>query len=221
MKDIFGRELKDGDVVVVKGGGPSAKPMSVGIFYGKSVTLENGTHRTAKDMFLVENPGQYELDIKAKVEKLLLDRKITNAKKNAKRNAQRADEVGRVYQMAKDSAIWLYCGERCVRVYKNYQLISEKIGHTYLFCGTTTMWHNIDPTKVNFDDTKAFCAKTLGDFGQSYIDVLKSPKSYETEYGLISIPRKFTVTATHHWKSCIKGEWTCHNDFLRVEVEDI
>ena len=60
-KDILGREIKEGDIVVVKGNYGCA--MQVGVFVGKSVRTMNGP-KHAEDMFLVEQPGAKELEIK-------------------------------------------------------------------------------------------------------------------------------------------------------------
>ena len=66
MEDILGRELHDGDIVVTKGNQATGdkRSMAVGIYRKKSVRIQGGKWRTAKDMFLVENPTAVELGIK-------------------------------------------------------------------------------------------------------------------------------------------------------------
>ena len=73
-RDILGRELHDNDLVVIKGSGgyeSSAKPMEVGVFLGKSVRTMTAT-RTARDMFLIENPGSMEMDLKNAILKKII-----------------------------------------------------------------------------------------------------------------------------------------------------
>jgi hypothetical protein len=137
MKDILGRELKEGDVVVIKGSGGehgSAKPMAVGIFYKKSVRLPGGAHRSARDMFLVENPGKLEQDIKETILKELEAEKKAAAVRAQQKNAQKANFVGRVYQMAKENKVFLYLGEKRVQYFVDGELLHDEVGNLYFEC---------------------------------------------------------------------------------------
>lgn len=53
MKDILGRELQDGDICVGKGTGRNVIGMSIGVWYGNSMTDEDGCKRHMKDLFKV------------------------------------------------------------------------------------------------------------------------------------------------------------------------
>ena len=232
MKDILGRELKEGDVVVIKGSGGehgSAKPMAVGIFYKKSVRLPGGAHRSARDMFLVENPGKLEQDIKDTVLKELEAEKQAAAVRAQKKKAQQANVVGRVYQMAKENMVYLYLGEKRVRCFRNGELIDDQVGNLYFECGRTGVYKPIDPTKVDFLSTKKYVEEALSSWGTNRYDVIKGFKSYVKEYQDVEVPREFEFSGTHQWKtgkwngvgSYSDMKWEEHNDLIKVVVTDV
>jgi hypothetical protein len=84
MKDILGRELQDGDICVGKGTGCNVIGMSIGVWYGNSMTDEDGCKRHMKDLFKVVNPSDEELEIANKIKsRLRVD--YENRKKRKKR----------------------------------------------------------------------------------------------------------------------------------------
>ena len=232
MKDILGRELNEGDIVVIKGSGGehgSAKPMAVGMFYKKSVRLPGGKHRSARDMFLVENPGKLEQGIKDTILKELAAEKQAAAARTQTKKAQQANVVGRVYQMTKENMVWLYLGKRRVQYYVNGELKSDEVGNLYVECGRTGVYKPIDPTKVDFDYAKAYVEEALSSWGSNRYDVVKSFKSYAKEFQDVEVPREFEFSGTHHWKtgkwngvgSYQDMKWEEHDDEIRVVITDV
>lgn len=230
-RDILGRELHDNDLVVIKGSGgydTAAKPMEVGVFIGKSVRTMTAT-RTARDMFLIENPGSMELDLKdAILSKMAAEKSAANAKKSQK-NKQEAKVVGGVYKMTKDREVLLYCGKKKVTVYKSGNVISQSTGHLYLSAGR---WFN-DDSKIpffTFDDFIKNEEKCVASYGMyNDIDVLKGYKKFEKEFHVVPVPDNFQFTGTHVWKeskwngySAASGaQWIEHVDKYNIVVEAI
>ncbi len=232
MKDILGRELKEGDVVVIKGSGGehgSAKPMAVGIFYKKSVRLPGGAHRSARDMFLVENPGKLEQDIKDTILKELEAEKKAAAVRAQQKNAQKANFVGRVYQMAKENKVFLYLGEKRVQYFVDGELLHDEVGNLYFDCGRTHVYNPIDPTKVDFESAKKRVQEALSSWGSTYYDVVKGFKSYVKEYHDVEVPREFEISGVHTWKtgkwngvsSQTDMQWEEHVKNIRVVITDV
>ena len=111
MQDILGRELHDGDIVVTKGNQATGdkRAMAVGIYRKKSVRIQGGKWRTAKDMFLVENPTAVEEGIKEIIlREIELEKAETEIRKK-KTAHQIANEVGKIYIFS-DGIAYLYCG---------------------------------------------------------------------------------------------------------------
>ena len=229
MKDILGREINEGDVVVIKGSGGaggSAKPMAVGIFYKKSVRLVGGGHRSARDMFLVENPGKVEQDIKDTILKELEAEKKAAAVRAQTKKAQQANVVGRVYQVTKESTVFLYVGEKRVRRYLNGKLISEEIGNMYIECGYARGYRPLDPKTVDFKMAKARVEEALTSWGGDRYEIIKGFKSYAQEFQDVDVPREFEISGTHNWKVGrgsygVETQWEEHNDKIQVIVTDI
>ena len=232
MKDILGRELKEGDIVVIKGSGSefgSAKPMAVGIVHKKSVRLTGGKHRSARDMFLVENPGKLEQEIKDTILKELAAEKQAAAVKAQTKKAQQANVVGRVYQMAKENMVFLYLGEKRVQYFVNGQLLHDDVGNLYFECGRTGVYKPVDITKIDFDFAKAHVTEALSSWGSTRYDVVKSFKSYVTEHHDVKVPSEFEISGVHTWKT---GKWNGtqsqadmiweeHNDAIRIVITDV
>ena len=153
-RDILGRELHDNDLVVIKGSGgyeSAAKPMEVGVFLGKSVRTMTAT-RTARDMFLIENPGSMEMDLKNAILKKIADEKAASKAKQTQKNKQSANEVGGIYKMHQYEEVLLYCGKKRVTVYKNGVLARQEEGHLYISAGKWTVSGNGQSFNVESKD---------------------------------------------------------------------
>ena len=226
-RDILGRELHDNDIVVVKGSGgyeSAAKPMEVGVFLGKSVRTINGT-RSARDMFLVENPSSMEEDLRKAILEKIAKEKLATAQKQAKKKTQPANVVGMIYKMTKDKEVFLYCGKKKVSVYKNGQLIAQSSGHFYL-SGARFVRNDTHVSGFTFDTFVKENENSLSQWG-GYHDMKTqtSVKNYETIYHQVSIPDTFEMRGTPNWKtghgSYQNVQWVEHNEDYYVVVEPV
>ena len=230
-RDILDRELHDYDLVVVKGSGGhgyAAKPMEVGVFLGKSVRTINGI-RSAKDMYLIENPGSMELSLKTAILEKLEEEKAAAKAKQAQKNKQTANVVGRVYKMSKEYEVWLYCGQKRVTIYKDGTIIRQNEGHLYLSAGRWIR-DNANIPNLTFEDFIKENVRRITSYGgYEGIDVLQSHKKYEMEFHTMSIPDEFKFSGTHTWRqgnwngrsSFSQTHWTTFNDKYEVVIEDI
>lgn len=186
-KDILGREIKENDVVVVKGN--RGCTMEVGVFVGKSVRTMNGP-RHAEDMFLVENPGSNELATKKDVLDKLAKEKAEAAVEKAKKNAQKADVPGTIYLMSRDEELFLYCGKCLISTYVNKKFKAQTEGHLYLSGGR---WFRGSDADVHFIGFDRFQRKTEERMFISEWPAQKSIKKYEKVYNKIDVPAVFTL----------------------------
>lgn len=133
MKDILGRELKDGDVCVGKGTGRDVRGMDVGIWHGKSIAFKGGNHRSMGDVFLVVNPSEAELNIKKEIEDALAAKEAERKKKNSKDTIPLSKlEVGGIYR-ATNGLEYLYLGMRRVILKDLYRNLSrEEVGNCFV-----------------------------------------------------------------------------------------
>lgn len=208
-KDILGREIKENDIVVVKGN--YGCDMEVGVFIGKSVRTMHGP-KHAEDMFLVENPGAKELDLKKDILDKLAKEKAAAAVEKAKKNAQKADVPGTIYQMSRDGELFLYCGKCMINAYVDGKFKSQMDGHLYLSGGR---WFRGSDVEVSFMGFNHFQKKTEDRMYVSEWPTQKSVKKYEKVYNQIEVPAVFTLE--NSWTSTDRhGVTTRH--VIRQEV---
>ena len=115
MKDILGRELKDGDLCVGMAIGRNSHGMHIGIFQGSSVVhLSYGgiSKSCTSNTYLIENPNEQELAIKEKVRKLL-DEEENERKRKASLKTIPLNklEIGGVYKTTQ-GCTYVYLGKR-------------------------------------------------------------------------------------------------------------
>ncbi len=230
-RDILGRELHDNDLVVIKGSGgyeSAAKPMEVGVFIGKSVRTMTAT-RTARDMFLIENPGSMEMDLKNAILKKIADEKAVTKAKQTQKNKQPANMVGTIYKMTKDREVFLYCGKKKVSVYKNGQLTYQDVGHLYL-SGARFLRDDSAVPGFTFDTFVKKNEEGLSSWGGYHdIKIQKSVKNYEVVYHQVVVPDTFQIEGVHHWKegkwngysSANTTNWIEHDDEYVIVVEPV
>lgn len=194
-KDIMGREIKEGDIVVVKGN--YGCDMEVGVFVGKSVRTMNGP-KHAEDMFLVENPGAKELDIKKSILDKLTKERADSAAEKAKKANNKANVPGTVYRMARDQQIFLYCGKCLVSTYTDGRLDDQLEGHFYLpgACFASDL-----PSHIETFDFDYFKSRNNKCFGCPTPQT--SIKKYEKAYHQIEVPDKFELIGT--WQKLNAG----------------
>ena len=119
MKDILGRELKDGDLCIGMAIGRNSSGMHIGIFKGQSVVHlrwdeKSLSKSSTSNTYLIENPTEQELSIKEKVEKLLIAEENERARKVSMKTISLKDlEVGGIYKSTQGST-YIYLGKRKV-----------------------------------------------------------------------------------------------------------
>lgn len=133
MQDILGRKLQDGDICVGKGTGRNVIGMSIGVWYGNSMTDEYGCKRHMRDLFKVVNPSDDELEIANKIKKKLQEQEEEKEKKKRIKTIPLKDlVVGGIYKCV-NNCYYIYLGKRKVIVeYDNYNRENTiKEGHCF------------------------------------------------------------------------------------------
>lgn len=101
MKDIFDREIKDGDFVIVKPTGRDSHGLHLGVIVGSNVMLRRGRldpYITRYDQYyLVENPTQLEIDyinkMKQDYQKSLEEKEKEKSERKSKPTIKKKDMV--------------------------------------------------------------------------------------------------------------------------------
>lgn len=210
MKDILGRELKENDIVVVKGNGSNfsdtkQKGMEVGIVRGKSVRTLTCS-RNPQDKFLVVNPSEEELKIKETILNLI------ELQKSSKKKRKKVDssEVGGVYVCnPRSKHKYVYLGYGTFTVYKNKKLEAQYTRHFYVYIRNRMNDLKKSVDIINIDKEIEFeCTYYYSnpDF------LLKNYKTVIEKLGTIIVPDKFSKTITRNWSSYSDGIETNHSD---------
>ena len=119
MKDLLGRELKDGDMCIGMAIGRNSRGMHLGIFQGSSVVYlshnEDYLNKSCtSNTYLIENPTEKELKVRNKIQKLLdEEEKERERKANLKTIPLSKLEVGGIYKTTQGD-FYLYLGNRTV-----------------------------------------------------------------------------------------------------------
>lgn len=119
MKDILGRELKDGDLCIGMAIGRDSRGMYIGVFKGQSVVHLSRDEKyisksSTSNTYLIENPTEQELAIKEKVQKLLAEEEKERARKASLKTIPLKDlEVGGIYKNTQGDT-YIYLGKRKV-----------------------------------------------------------------------------------------------------------
>ena len=139
MKDILGRELKDGDLCIGMAIGRNSSGMHIGIFKGQSVVrlgwMEKSLSKSsARNIYLIENPTEQELVIKEKISKMLEEEVNERARKASLETIPLKElEVGGVYKDAHECR-YVYLGKRKV-IFEDIGRCtkSEEEGHCFAY----------------------------------------------------------------------------------------
>lgn len=194
MFDILNREIKEGDIVVVKGNGGQytsrTKSMEVGVRVGDSIKTLSCS-RDPGDKFLVVNPSQDEIDIKNQILSDMMARKAKSKAKSAERSKQKATKVGTIYQVTRYNELFIYLGKATVESYKDGRLDGTQQGNLYISLDT----HVRDLSKFEKMTTAELVEQIKkrgglnswhdGDIGYSF-DFVKTNKIYEKIVGEIT-----------------------------------
>lgn len=148
--DILGRELHDGDVCVGKGTGSDVAGMDVGVWKGKSIAFRGGDKRSMGDVFLVVNPSEKELEIKAEIEKTLSEIEAKRKEKDSIPTIPLSKlQVGGVYK-CNNGQTYIYLGRRKVTLsdcYRSRDNITE--GHCFVYVNAEWRDDNIKENILN------------------------------------------------------------------------
>lgn len=173
MKDILGRELKDGDLCIGMAIGRDSRGMHIGVFKGSSVVYlsyneESVRKSCTSNTYLIENPTEAELAIKDKVQKLLIEEENERQRKASLKTIPLSKlEVGGIYKTTQDMT-YMYLGKRKVifedlwrrmtseeegncfaYVYNTKDKTDDEILDQVLYINTYRAEHNIDILKGN------------------------------------------------------------------------
>ena len=139
MKDILGREITDGDLCIGMAIGRDSSGMHLGVFKGSSirylsnylnpVTKSKTLHKSsARNIYLIENPTQRELNIKYEILKYLEAEEQERRERNQIKTIPPSKlEVGGLYEDNRGNQ-YIYLGKRKVTVSVkdyNYEKIEE------------------------------------------------------------------------------------------------
>lgn len=216
MFDILGRQINEGDVVVVKGNGSmyggSTKFMEVGIRHGESIKTLSCS-RNPKDKFLVVNPSKEELEIKEQIlEKM-------EGKKPMKVAKDKAKTVGTIYKLNRHSQLFVYMGNVKVESYKDTVLSCTQEGNLYINLG----WNHKDLSKF-----KSMTQKELIDYLREYrhlcvfgdtmandFEFVKSYKVYDEVVGSVT-GLEDEILIHYDWSGKIDGVFPYEEGIYRI-----
>lgn len=139
MKDLLGRELKDGDMCIGMAIGRNSHGMHLGIFQGSSVVYLSYNEKyinksCTSNTYLIENPTEKELEVRDKIQKLLDEEaKERERKANLKTIPLSKLEVGGIYKTTQDQ-FYMYLGKRTVTLEDFERSLQDKQeGHCFAF----------------------------------------------------------------------------------------
>lgn len=176
MQDILGRELKDDDLCIGMAIGRNSSGMHIGIIKDSSIIyLSHDEERICRtspiNRYLIANPTEQELAIKAKVQKLLEEEENERKRKASLETIPIGKlEVGGVYQTTQGDT-YVYLGKRKV-IFEDIwrrKILEEKEGNCF-----ASIWYIEGETS----DNEIFnTLLTIGTYRRKYnIDVLKGNK---------------------------------------------
>lgn len=183
MKDILGREIKDGDMCIGMAIGRNSPGMHIGVFQGSSVVYlgyseEYINKSCTSNTYLIENPTKKELEIRDKINIFLQkEAEERERKANLKTIPLSKLEVGGIYKSTQGE-MYLYLGKKKV-IFEDFDYGNTDIkeGHCFAFFKN----HNLItfPHKVEH-----FITIKISDdiYMQGYIDMLYV-ESYKDENG--------------------------------------
>ena len=179
MKDILGRELKDGDLCIGMAIGRNSHGMHIGVFQGSSVVHLSYNEKSinkscTSNTYLIENPTEQELAIKEKVQKLLIEEENERKRKASLKTIPLSKlEVGGIYKTTQGDT-YVYLGKRKVILEDLFRKIKkEEEGNCFVYVYFMHDDDIKDPSKEKILD-KLLNINTYR--GSHNIDVLKGNK---------------------------------------------
>lgn len=139
MKDLLGRELKDGDICIGMAIGRNSPGMHLGVFQGSSVVYLSYNEKCinkscTSNTYLIANPTEEELIVKSKIQKLLIEEANDRERKaNLKTIPISKLEVGGIYKTTQGQT-YMYLGKRKVVLEDFVRSLQDKQeGHCFAF----------------------------------------------------------------------------------------
>lgn len=198
MKDILGRELKDGDLCIGMAIGRNSSGMHIGIFKGQSVVHLSWNEKSlskscTSNTYLIENPTEQELAIKEKIEKLLEEEEAERQRKaSLKKIPLKELKVGGIYKDAQGGT-YVYLGKRKV-VFEDLwrKTKSEDEGHCFSY-----VWN----AENKADGAILNDVLEINTYrGRHNIDVLKGSKKLIEMVKKIDLKFPLTNTQEYGWR---------------------
>lgn len=193
MKDILGRELKVGDLVVCMAIGRNSKGMFLGIQTENNTVKTMDGIKSSCNRFLVTNPSDDELELMEKIKKKYKDEEIGRQKALEERRSKKAipykdlqfchiyeDDKGDEYVFLGICEVSIIVKQVFGRVKKNV----ERKGYTYI------------PIKYNLE---CFAGDNMIQLQSDYspVKVLKSRKKLVKDKGLCESLFKYIENGTN------------------------
>lgn len=187
MKDILGRELKDGDLCIGMAIGRHSHGMHIGVFKGQSVVYlawdkKSLTKSSTSNTYLIENPTEQELVIKEKIKRLLVEEENERARKANLETIPLKDlEVGGVYKTTQGAA-YVYLGKRKV-IFEDYSKNTKKEEEGNCFAAI----YYVDGKTTN-DEILDKMLEIYGYYRKNHnVDVLKGNKKLAEMVGRVDL----------------------------------
>ena len=201
MKDILGRELKDGDLCIGMAIGRNSHGMHIGVFQGSSVVYLSGSETylnksCTSNTYLIENPTEQELVIKEKVQKLLTEEENERKRKASVKTIPLSKlEVGGVYKTTQGYT-YVYLGKRKITFTRNDKMDSEGEGNCFVY-----VYYTEDVVgRLTLDDIVRINTYTYS----HNVKVLKGNKKLTEMVGKIDLEFPFVTTAKSYYGSTYK-----------------
>lgn len=206
MKDILGREIKDGDMCIGMAIGRNSRGMHIGVFQGSSVVYlsysEGSLNKSCtSNTYLIENPTDRELEIKEKILKLMSEEKERKEKVAALKTIPLSKlEVGGIYKSTQGE-FYIYLGKRKVifeDMYRSKEDVKE--GNCFVYISL--------PENKTDEEIVDQITRINSYRGESCVNVLKGNKK------LVEMVRK--VDLTFPLVNEVKNIW---RDHFRLIIE--
>ena len=213
MKDLLGRELKDGDLCIGMAIGRDSRGMHLGIFQGQSVVYLSHNEQyinksCTSNTYLIANPTEEELIVKEKIQKLL-DKEAAKrkAKQEMKTISLKELEIGGVYRSTQD-VYFVYLGKKKVTsTISSYSWSEEKEGQCFL---RITSRYSPDEIKEISEEKLLEDLENMNSYRRKHnIDIIKGNKKLVEKVRQLKLT--FPIEATDGWSSRP----------LMIKIEDI
>lgn len=211
MQDLLGRTLKDGDMCIGMAIGRNSSGMHLGIFQGSSVIYltydkEHITRSCTSNTYLIANPTKEELEVKNKIEELLLEQENKKKEKAKIKTLPLSKlEVGGIYESTQGQH-YIYLGKRTVTftaLESKLERIEEGHCFVYFYLSDNSTDEDILESLLHINTYKY----------SHNIDVLKGNKK------LTKLVRKIDLEFPLVKENKIDNTWHYRNEHFKLTIE--